>query len=81
MTKQDIISKLTTISDCHRDNGETTIFELSIDSDKLFSIYCGDVSIYCNCVRIDNGTLIDFIYNGKIVSICRYSLVHEIDIL
>ena len=79
MTKQSIVSILKTISSNYRENGQG-ILEFNSD-DKVFSIATKDGTIYCNCVRIDNTKLIDFINDGKIIAILDYSVIEKIDLL
>ena len=88
MTKQSILSNLKNISDSYRTDIDNTVTMFHInDTGKCFSIrisagaiYCG--TIYCDCIRIDDDRdLIQFINNGKIISIFDYLSVEEIDIL
>ena len=88
MTKQSIISILKNISDSYRTDTNDTVTMFNInDTIKCFSvsirvgtIYCG--SIYCDCIRIDdNSELIQFINNGKIISIFDYMTIEEIKLL
>ena len=87
MTKETIKSNLKNISDNYREDTNTaTMFHIN-DTGKCFSvsirvgtIYCG--SIYCDCIRIDdNSELIQFINNGKIISIFDYLSIEEIKLL
>ena len=88
MTKERIMEILKNISDSYQtdiDNNVTT-FRIN-DTRKCFSIritvgtiYYG--SIYCDCVRIDDDSdLIQFINDGKIISIFNYLSIAEIDLL
>ena len=79
MTKQTIISILKIISSNYRENGQG-ILKFNSD-DIVFSIFTKGGIIYCNCVRIDNTDLIDFINDGKIIAILDYSLIDKIDLL
>ena len=90
MTKQSITSILENISDGYcavtNDTNDTvTMFHIN-DTGKCFSIritvgiiYCG--TIYCDCIRIDDSELIQFINDGKIISIFNYLAIDEIDLL
>ena len=88
MTKQSIISILKNISDSYRTdtNDTVTMFHIN-DTGKCFSIrivvgtiYCG--TIYCDCIRIDDDSeLIQFINDGKIISIFSYLTIEEINLL
>ena len=88
MTKQSIISTLKNISDSYRTDttGTTTMFHIN-DTDKCFAvriivgtIYCG--TIYCDCIKIDdNSGLIQFINDGKTISIFDYLSIDEIGLL
>ena len=88
MTKQSIISILKNISDSYRTdtNDTVTMFHIN-DTGKCFSIriivgtiYCG--TIYCDCIRIDDDSeLIQFINEGKIISIFSYLTIEEINLL
>ena len=88
MTKEAITSILKNISDSYQTNTDDTVTMFHInDTIKCFSvsirvgtIYCG--SIYCDCIRIDdNSELIQFINNGKIISIFDYLSIEEIKLL
>lgn len=88
MTKQSIVSNLKNISDNYRTDDTNTVSMFHInDTRKCFSIrvkvgtiYCG--TIYCDCIRIDDDSnFIQFINNGKIISIFDYLSVEEINIL
>lgn len=87
MTKQSIVSILKNISDSYSIDTTNTVTMFHInDTRKCFSIrivvgtiYCG--TIYCDCIRIDDGELIQFINNGKIISILNYLSIEEINLL
>ena len=80
MTKQSIISNLKIISSYYRENGQgVTMFHS--EPNQIFSIVTKGGIIYCNCVRIDNTILIDFINDGKIIAIFDYSFIEKIDLL
>lgn len=79
MTKQLIISTLKIISTCYLENGQDVLTFSS--GDDVFSIVTKGGIIYCNCVRIDNTKLIDFINDGKIISIFDYSAIEKIELL
>ena len=87
MTKQSIVSILKDISDSYRTDTNDTVTMFHINgTEKCFSvriadgsIYCG--SIYCDCIRINDRDLIQFINNGKIISIFDYLCVKEIELL
>ena len=89
MTKQSIVSILENISDSYRTdtNDTVTMFRINDTGKKCFfirvtvgSIYCG--TIYCDCIRIDDDSeLIQFINDGKIISIFNYLAIDEIDLL
>ena len=79
MTKQLIISNLKNISDSYRENGQG-ILNFNSDDD-IFSVDTKGGTIYCNCVRIDNTKLIDFINDDKIIAILDYSVIENIDLL
>lgn len=88
MTKETITSILKNISDSYQTSNDdnSTIFLID-DTWKCFSVrivvginYCG--SIYCDCIRIGNDNeLIQFINNGKIISIFNYLAIKEINLL
>ena len=85
MTKQSIVSNLKNISDSYQIDNTVTTFHIN-GTGKCFSvriadgsIFCG--TIYCDCIRIDDRDLIQFINNGKIISIFDYLCVKEIDLL
>ena len=85
MTKQSIVSILKNISSSFSssynkaDDQRCLMFNTA--DDKPFSIKINGGIIYCNCVRIDNIKLIDFINDGKIIAILDCSAIKEIDIL
>ena len=79
MTKQSIISNLKIISSNYLENGQG-ILKFNSDN-KVFYIATKGGTIYCNCIRIDNTDLIDFINDGKIISILDYSVIEKIDLL
>ena len=88
MTEEAIKSNLKNISDSYRTdtNGTVTMFHIN-GTGKCFSVrvivgttYCG--TIYCDSIRIDDGSgLIQFINDGKIISIFDYLAIDEIDLL
>ena len=86
MTKQKITSILKNISDSYQTDNTVTKFNIN-DTGKCFfiritvgTIYCG--TIYCDCIRIDNDSeLIQFINDGKTISIFNYLAIDEIDLL
>ena len=88
MTKEAIISNLKNISDSYREDTTNTVTMFHInDTGKCFyirivvgTIYCG--TIYCDCIRIDDDSeLIQFIDDGKIISIFNYLAIDEIGLL
>ena len=79
MTKQSIKSILKNISSYYLENSQG-IFKFNSDDD-VFAIVTKGGIIYCNCIRIDNTDLIDFINDGKIISILDYSFIKKIDLL
>ena len=88
MTKQSIVSNLKKISDSYQTDTINTVTMFHInDTGKCFSIriivgtiYCG--TIYCDCIRIDNDSdFIQFINNGKIISIFDYLAINGINLL
>ena len=82
MTKEAIKSILKNISDDYQDNGDVVMCTMNCNSAKEFAISiknCGN--IYCNCIRVDNTDLIDFINDGKIIAILDYSAIEKIDLL
>ena len=85
MTKQSIKSILKEISISfsisYSKYDEQRVLLFNTDDDKPFSIGTKGGIIYCNCVRIDNTKLIDFINDGKIIAILDYSAIEKISIL
>ena len=88
MTKEAIKSNLKNISDSYREDTTNTVTMFHINgTGKCFSIrviigtiYCG--AIYCDCIKIDdNSGLIQFINDGKIISIFDYLAIDEISLL
>lgn len=89
MTKTKIISILKkNISDSYQTDIDDTVTTFRInDTGKCFSIrivvgtiYCG--TIYCDCIRIDDDSeLIQFVNEGKIISIFNYLTIEEINLL
>lgn len=88
MTKEAIKSILKNISDSYQTDDTNTVSMFHInDTSKCFSVriavcdkLCG--IIYCDCIRIDDDSdPIQFINNGKIISIFDYLSVEEINIL
>lgn len=85
MTKQSIVSILKEISSSffcgnYSKAGEPRVLMFNSD-DKVFYIATNAGIIYCNCVKIDNTKLIDFINDGKIIAILDYSFIEKIDLL
>ena len=85
MTKQSIISILkecsSSFSSSYSKFDEQRVLMFNTTDDKPFSIDIKGGNIYCNCVRIDNTKLIDFINDGKIIAILDYSAIEKISIL
>ena len=85
MTKQSIVSILKEISSSFSSSyskyDDRHVLMFNANNDKPFSIETKGGIIYCNCVRIDNTKLIDFINDGKIIAILDYSVIEKIDIL
>ena len=85
MTKQSIISILKDISSSFSSSyskfDERSVLMFNANNDKPFSIEIKGGIIYCNCVRIDNTKLIDFINDGKIIAILKCSAIEKIGIL
>ena len=87
MTKETITSILKNISDSYRTDTNDTVTMFHINgTGKCFSvriadgsIFCG--SIYCDCIKICDNDLIQFINDGKIISIFDYLSIDEIDLL
>ena len=86
MTKEAIKSILKEISSSFNssyskyDDRHVLMFNAN-NNEKPFSIEIKGGIIYCNCVRIDNTKLIDFINDGKIIAILDYSAIEKISIL
>ena len=87
MTKQSIVSILKDISDsCRTDTNDTaTMFRIN-DTGKCFfirvtvrTVYCG--TIYCDCIKIFDNDLIQFINDGKIIAIFDYLTIDETGLL
>ena len=87
MTKEVIKSTLKNISDSDSEDTNTvTTFHVN-DTEKCFFVrvmvnmtYCG--TIYCDCIRIyDDSELIQFINDGKTISIFEYLSIDEISLL
>ena len=85
MTKQSIVSILKEISNSFSSSyskfDDRRVLMFNTNNDKPFSIETKGGIIYCNCVRIDNTNLIDFINDGKIIAIFDYSVIEKIDLL
>ena len=85
MTKQSIVSILKEISSSFSSSyskfDEQRVLMFNTTDDKPFSIDIKGGIIYCNCVRIDNTKLIDFINDSKIIAILDYSVIEKIDLL
>ena len=81
MTKQSAVSILKEISSSYSKFDERSVLMFNANNDKPFSIETKGGIIYCNCVRIDNTKLIDFINDGKIIAIFDYSAIEKIDLL
>ena len=85
MTKQSIISILkecsNSFSSSYSKFDEQRVLMFNTTDDKPFSIGITGGIIYCNCVRIDNTKLIDFINDGKIIAILDYAAIEKISIL
>ena len=85
MTKQSIISILkensSSFSSSYSKFDDQRVLMFNTNNDKPFSIETKGGIIYCNCVRIDNTKLIDFINDGKIIAILDYSVIEKIDLL
>ena len=87
MTKEAIKSILKNISDSYRTdtNDTATTFHIN-DTEKYFLVrvivgttYCG--TIYCDCIKICDNDLIQFINDGKIIAIFDCLAVDEISLL
>ena len=85
MTKEAIISilkeKSNSFSSSYSKFDDQRVLMFNTNDDKPFSIETKGGIIYCNCVRIDNTKLIDFINDGKIIAIFDYSVIEKISIL
>ena len=85
MTKQSIISILkensSSFSSSYSKFDDQRVLMFNTNNDKPFSIETKGGIIYCNCVRIDNTKLIDFINDGKIIAILDYSVIEKIGLL
>ena len=81
MTKQSIVSILKDISSSYYKDVEQCELMFHSSYKKVFAITTKGGMIYCNCVRIDNTKLIDFINDGKIIAIFDYSFIEKIDLL
>ena len=81
MTKAEITSILKNISSSFSSSYNKAVLMFDTSDDKPFSIETKGGIIYCNCVRIDNTKLIDFINDGKIIAILDYSVIEKIDLL
>ena len=86
MTKETIISTLKEISSSFSSSynkyGDSHILIFNANNtEKPFSIETKGGIIYCNCVRIDDTKLIDFINDDKIIAIFDYSTIEKIDLL
>lgn len=85
MTKEAIKSTLLNISNIFSSSyskyDDQRVLMFNTTDEKPFSIETKGGIIYCNCVRIDNTKLIDFINDGKIIAILDYSFIEKIDLL
>lgn len=85
MTKEVIKSTLINISNSfiskYSKFDDQRVLMFNTTDEKPFSIETKGGIIYCNCVRIDNTKLIDFINDGKIIAILDYSAIEKIEIL
>ena len=85
MTNEAIKSNLKNISSSFSSSyskfDDRLVLMFNTTDEKPFSIETKGGIIYCNCVRIDNTKLIDFINDGKIIAILDYSAIEKIDIL
>lgn len=85
MTKKAIKSNLKNISSSFSSSyskfDDRLVLMFNTTDEKPFSIETMGGIIYCNCVRIDNTKLIDFINDGKIIAILDYSFIEKIDLL
>lgn len=86
MTKETIVSILKEISSnfsssySKDDDRHVLMFNVN-NNETPFSIETKGGIIYCNCVRIDDTKLIDFINDGKIIAIIDYSFIEKIKLL
>ena len=82
MTKEAIKSILKNISDSYRTDTNDTVTMFHINgTGKCFYVRIADGSIYCDCIKIDDRDLIQFINNGKIIAIFNYLAIDEIGLL
>lgn len=85
MTKQSIVSTLKEISSSFSSSYskiyDHCVLMFNTNNEKSFFIEIKGGIIYCNCIRIDNTMLIDFINDGKIIVSLDYSKIEKIDIL
>ena len=85
MTKEAIISilkeKSNSFSSSYSKFDDQRVLMFNTNDDKPFSIETKGGIIYCNCVRIDNTKLIDFINDGKIIAIFDCLAIDKIDLL
>ena len=85
MTKQSIVSTLREISSSFSSSyskfNEQRVLMFNTTDEKPFSIKIKGGIIYCNCVRIDSTKLIDFINDGKLITLLDYSAIEKIDLL
>lgn len=85
MTKQSIVSILKDISNSFSGSyskaDEQRVLMFNTSDDKPFAIETKGGIIYCNCIRIDNTKLIDFINDGKIIAFFDYSVIEKIGLL
>ena len=85
MTKQSIVSILKEISisfsSSYSKFDDRRVLMFNTNDEKPFSIETKGGIIYCNCVRIDDTKLIDFINDDKIIAILDYSVIEKVNIL
>ena len=85
MTKQSIVSILKEISSSFSSSyskfDDQHVLMFNTTDDKPFSIDIKSGTIYCNCIRIDNTKLIDFINDGKIIAVLDHSVIEKIELL
>lgn len=85
MTKEAIKSNLLTISSSFSSSyskvDDQRVLMFNSNDRSYFSIETNGGIIYCNCVRIDNTKLIDFINDGKIIAVIDCSVIEKIDLL